>query len=146
MNAKNIRHTRRIAGPASPRKPGRPCENAVIVTPTPSCPMFQLPVMIMVSPVIVHTMSVSINVPVMDTSPCLTGSRVDATAAAMGAEPSPASLENMPRAIPICIATSMLPAAPPATALGLKAPTNICLNASGRAVTLVNITISPNRI
>ena len=71
---------------------------------------------------------------------------VDATAAAMGAEPSPASLENMPRAIPICIATSMLPAAPPATALGLKAPTNICLNASGRAVTLVNITISPNRI
>ena len=116
------------------------------MTPTPSSPIFQLPVMTMVSPVIVHTTSVSMKVPVIETSPCLTGSRVEATAAAIGAEPSPASLENMPRAMPICIATSMLPAAPPATALGLNAPTNICLNASGTAVMLANITITPNNM
>ena len=102
--------------------------------------------MTIVSPVMVQTTSVSMKVPVMEISPCLTGSRVDATAAAMGAEPSPASLEKMPRAIPICIATSMLPAAPPATARGLNAPTKICSNAAGMAVILAKRTMSPKRI
>lgn len=43
---------------------------------------------------------VSINVPVIETSPCSTGSSVLAAAAAIGAEPSPDSLEKIPRAIP----------------------------------------------
>ena len=90
----------------------------------------------MASPVIVQTTSVSRKVPVMETSPCRTGSRVFADAAAMGAEPSPASLEKMPRAMPLCMATIMLPATPPATAFGLNAPTKICESACGIAVIL----------
>ena len=39
---------------------------------------------------------VSIKVPVIDTSPCLTGSFVFAAAAAIGAEPSPDSFEKIP--------------------------------------------------
>ena len=59
---------------------------------------------------------VSITVPSIDTSPCLTGSVVCTAAAAIGALPIPASLEKIPRAIPFCIASIIAPRAPPATA------------------------------
>src|SRR5699024_4906904 len=45
-------------------------------------------------------MMVSINVCVIDTSPCRTGWLVCAAAAAIAADPRPDSLENMPRATP----------------------------------------------
>ena len=51
-------------------------------------------------PVIEHTTMVSIKVPVMDTNAWRTGWSVLAAAAAMGAEPIPASLEKTPRATP----------------------------------------------
>ena len=39
-------------------------------------------------------------VPVIEIKPCSTGSSVFAAAAAIGADPSPDSLENTPRATP----------------------------------------------
>ena len=54
-----------------------------------------------------------------------------AIAWACGVEPIPASLENRPLETPYLIAfLTVIPAAPPRTALGLKAPTNTCLIAS----------------
>ena len=85
------------------------------------------------SPVIVQTMMVSRKVPVMETRPWRTGSLVCAAAAAMGAEPRPASLEKMPRAMPFCMAMSMAPSAPPAAARNPKAPANISAKAAGSA-------------
>ena len=91
--------------------------NAYVVTCTPSRPStFHAPVRTIERPVIVHITIVSINVPVMLTRPCLTGSCVCAAAAAIGALPRPASLEKIPLATPFCIATSILPVIPPATA------------------------------
>ena len=84
----------------------------------------------------VQTTRVSRKVPVMETRPCRTGSLVLAAAAAMGAEPRPASLEKMPRAMPCCMAMSMLPTAPPVTAWGVNAPTKMSANACGMAVIL----------
>ena len=49
-------------------------------------------------------MMVSMNVPVIETRPCSTGSSVFAAAAAIGAEPSPDSFEKIPRATPAWIA------------------------------------------
>jgi len=54
----------------------------------------------MTSPVSAQITTVSQNVAVLDTSACLTGLRVCAAAATIGAEPSPDSLENRPRAMP----------------------------------------------
>ena len=48
---------------------GSPNANAFVVTATPSSPISHAPVITIASPVIVHTMIVSINVPVIDTSP-----------------------------------------------------------------------------
>ena len=107
------------------------------MTATPSKPSTcHAPVITIASPVIVHIIIVSINVPVIDTNPCLTGSFVLAAAAAIGAEPSPDSLEKIPLAIPLCIATIMLPTTPPVTALGLNAPLTIVTNAAGICFTL----------
>ena len=97
-------------------------------------------------PVIVHITIVSINVPVIDTSPWRTGSFVCAAAAAIGAEPSPASFENMPRAMPFCIATVMLPTIPPVTAAGLKAPLTISTIAPGTAVMFVTTSKSADNM
>ena len=65
--------------------------------------------------------TVSINVPVIDTRPCLTGSFVLAAAAAIGALPRPASLENIPLATPLDMAASIAPTKPPPAALRPKA-------------------------
>ena len=138
VNAKKMRQTISSTGPILPSTPGSPPAKAAMVTLTPSRPAsgFHAPVMTMARPVIVQTTRVSRKVPVMETRPWRTGSLVLAAAAAMGAEPRPASLEKMPRAIPCCMATSILPAMPPATACGLKAPTTMSANACGMAVTL----------
>ena len=77
-------------------------------------------------------MIVSINVPVMETSPCSAGHFVLAAAATMGAEPRPDSLENTPRATPDRMASMTLaPAKPPAAAVGVKAQRSTSITAPG---------------
>ena len=102
---------------ASPRR------NASMVMSTPLSPSdgSHAPVTTIARPVMVQMTMVSMNVPVMQTRPCRAGSFVRAAAAAIGAEPRPASLEKMPRATPFCIATKMVPTMPPVNADGLNA-------------------------
>ena len=69
-------------------------------------------------PVKVQITRVSMNGSIIATSPSRTGSLVRAGACAMAEEPSPASLENSPRATPQRIAS---PTAAPPTAKGLRA-------------------------
>ena len=85
------------------------------------------------SPVIVQITTVSINVPVIVTRPWRAGSFVWAAAAAIGAEPKPASFENIPLATPFCIAKTIAPSIPPAAALKPNAPAIISPNAAGIA-------------
>jgi hypothetical protein len=83
-------------------------------------------------PVKEHTTIVSMNVWVIETSACRTGSRVWAAAAAMPAEPSPDSFEKMPRATPYRIAAATpAPRNPPAAAVPLNALPKIRRSASG---------------
>ena len=74
---------------------------------------------------------VSMNVPVMHTSPWRVGSFVFAAAAAIGAEPRPASFEKIPRAMPFCIAMKMVPTMPPVNAPGLNAARTMSSIADG---------------
>ena len=76
--------------------------------------------MTMARPVITQMTSVT-KVPIMQTRPCRAGSFVFAAAAAIGAEPRPASLEKIPRAMPFCIAMKIVPTMPPVNAAGLNA-------------------------
>ena len=87
-------------------------------------------------PVIVQTSIVSMKVPVIVTSPCLAGSFVLAAAAAIGAEPRPASFENIPLATPFRIERRIIdiPAAPPAIGLKPNAPLTISATAEGISV------------
>ena len=86
------------------------CENAIVVSSPPSVippaeiAGFFIMVETSTSPVIRQTTTVSQNVPVEETSACLTGFFVFAAAAAIGAEPIPDSLENSPLATPYWIA------------------------------------------
>ena len=107
-------------------------------------PVFHVPVMTIESPVIVQITIVSINVPVIDTSPCLAGSLVCAAAAAIGALPSPDSFEKIPLAIPFCIAPIILPIAPPASALPVNADFTIVTIAAGIAVIFVTMIMTAN--
>ena len=77
------------------------------------------------------------NVPVMVTSPYRAGSLVFAAAAAIGAEPRPASFEKIPLATPFLIESRIteVPAAPPAIGLKPKAPLTISDTAFGISVT-----------
>ena len=115
VKAKNTRQAIKIKEAIFGSK-GKPFWNARVVTATPSRPTFQEPVITMHRPVMVQITIVSIKVPVIDTRPWRTGSLVFAAAAAIGAEPKPASLEKIPLAIPICMAMAMLPTIPPVTA------------------------------
>ena len=93
------------------------------------------------SPVIVQTTRVSMKVPVMETSAWRTGESVLAAAAAIGAEPSPASLENTPRATPMRMT---VPMAPPATASPVNASVRISFRAGITSSTWqATITIPP---
>ena len=71
------------------------------------------------------------NVPVIVTNPWRTGSFVFAAAAAIGAEPSPASFEKIPLAIPFCIAIPIAASTPPAAAFAPNAYSTIVANAPG---------------
>ena len=74
------------------------------------------------TPVSAQMTTVDQNVPVMATSACCAGLRVEAAEATMGADPKPDSLENKPRAQPNCRAImSPEPTAPPNAAFGVKA-------------------------
>ncbi len=91
---------RQIATTAGPTAPGIAEPKASWVRAAPLTPEFHTPLAMMAMPVKVQTTIVSMKVWVMDTSAWRTGSRVCAAAAAMPAEPSPDSLEKMPRATP----------------------------------------------
>ena len=124
--------------------PGTPTENAMRVRLAPVSPESMTPVMTMARPVIVQTMSVSMNVPSMAIVPCLTGSSVRAAACAIGALPSPASLEKMPRATPMRSAISIVaPAKPPPAAWPVKALLTTVTTAPGSAPKLSRISPSP---
>ena len=94
-------------------------------------------------------MRVSMNVPSIDTSPCETGSSTWADAAAIGAEPRPASFEKIPLATPFCIAATICesanPAAPPAMALSPNADLKMTWKASGILVAFIRSTESPRK-
>ena len=75
---------------------------------------------------------VSIKVPNIAIVPCRTGLLVSAAACAIGAEPKPASLEKMPRAIPIRSANiRVAPAKPPVAAAPLNALSTTKATAAG---------------
>ena len=77
-------------------------------------------------PVSAQMTTVDQNVPVIATSACCAGLRVEAAEATMGAEPRPDSLENRPRAQPNCSAIMRPePTAPPNAAFGVKAHSKI---------------------
>ena len=88
-------------------------------------------------PVTVQITVVSKNTPVMFTYPWRAGLSVAAEAAGMAAEPTPASWEKQPLAMPQRAAfraeAVIVPAAPPAAAAGEKARRNISATAPGRA-------------
>src|SRR5690625_2828734 len=107
-----------------PHWPGSPCENAspvmsaaLICSPVSGTISSQVPVAMIVRPVKLTTMIVSMKVCVIDTRPWRTGCEVCAAAAAIGAEPSPDSFENIPRAKPYWMTmTKTAPVNPPAAA------------------------------
>ena len=88
----------------------------------------QAPVTTITRPVMVQITRVSINGSIIATRPSRTGSLVRAAACAMGEDPSPASLENRPRATPQRMAS---PTAAPPTAQGLRAWLKIRAKAAG---------------
>ena len=101
----------------------------------------QVLVSTMVRPVNIQMIMVSKKVPVILTSPCSAGNLVFAEAAAIGAEPKPASFENIPRATPKRIATRIpMPVAAPTPASKLKALFTISTMAEGKFSILTNIT------
>ena len=108
-------------------------------------PCSHTPVVMITRPVNVTTMIVSMKVWVMDTRPWRTGWVVWAAAAAMAAEPMPDSLENAPRATPICTARiSAEPAKPPTAAVPEKASVKIRAIAAGTSPMLtIRIQIAP---
>ena len=68
VNAKNTKHTISTKD-ATAGGNGSPFWNAAVVIATPSRPVFHVPVITMVRPVIVQITIVSINVPVIETRP-----------------------------------------------------------------------------
>ena len=136
-----------VANSTTPRvttnsPPGKAEPNAEAVRLAPDTPDSSTPVNIMTSPVIVQTTSVSIKVPSIATSPCSTGSLVLAAAWAIGALPSPASLENIPRATPKRIAAqTVAPAKPPAADAPLNALSMMVASAPGTSSMCRPITI-----
>ena len=103
----------------------------------PVLPLSQAPVRINTKPVMVHTTIVSIKVWVMDTRAWVTGCLVWAAAAAIGALPSPDSLENTPRATPMRMPIiTLAPKNPPEAAVGVKACLTTMARAAGMPVIL----------
>ena len=85
----------------------------------------------MMKAVAVHTTMVSTNTPRDWMRPCWTGWATVAVAAAKGAVPCPASLENRPRRVPLVRAAMMPPVTPPAKGTGPKAEEMIVTTSPG---------------
>ncbi len=106
--------------------PGTPILKAIWDSSAPVSPLLQAPVMMIKRAVRVQTQMVSMKVPSIPTTPCRTGSWVRAAAWAMGALPSPASLENTPRATPNRRTWAMAaPVNPPVAAVPVNASVKI---------------------
>ena len=86
--------------------------------------------------VALHINIVSTNTPKACTSPCFTGWSISAAAAAQGADPDPASLENNPLFTP-CITT--VPNVPPKNCFIPKACSKISLSVVGIKVIFFTI-------
>ena len=111
---------------------GIAASNAACVIAAPSAVPFHAPVTISVRPVSVQIIIVSMNVPVIETSPCSAGHFTLAAAAAIGALPSPDSFENTPLAMPLRMAImTVAPRNPPPAAVALKALWKTSDSASG---------------
>ncbi|MNG04105.1 hypothetical protein D3C84_872160 [compost metagenome] len=124
-----------------------PWAKAWLVMAAPLKSPLHTPVTTRVRPVMVQMMMVSMKVPVMETSPCSTQESVLAAAAAMGAEPSPDSLEKTPRATPDWIASMMpAPTKPPVAAWPVKALSITSMTASGSALALFTSTPAQARM
>ena len=95
--------------------------------------------------VAVHTTMVSTNTPRDCTRPCWTGWATVAVAAALGTEPSPASLENRPRLMPLSAAAVNPPARPAKAWLSPKAPSTMLASAAGMACALSRSTVTARR-
>ena len=92
---------------------------------TPSPPHTSGPASRMTKAVAVHTTMVSMKTPRDWMRPWRTGCDTVAVAAALGAVPWPASLENRPRLVPLIIAATMPPPSPPTVAWAEKAEVKI---------------------
>ena len=95
--------------------------------------------------VAVHTMMVSTNTPKDWTRPCWTGWATVAVAAALGTDPSPASLENRPRLMPLRAAATKPPATPAKAWSIPKAPSMMLIIASGMALAWITSTTIARR-
>src|SRR5699024_10185165 len=113
-----------------------------VSTPASMDESCQSPDITRVISVMEQTLKVSIKTCVMETSACLPGKSVLAAAAAIGADPKPASLENNPRVIPNRMTA---PTVPPAAALPENAYVKIVPSASGTRLIFMIITIKPAR-
>ena len=89
----------------------------------------------MMKAVAVHTTIVSTKTPRDWMSPCWTGWATVEVAAAKGAVPCPASLENRPRRVPLVRAAMMPPVTPPAKGAGPKAEDTMVVRRPGSRVT-----------
>ena len=114
MNAKKIKQIHSIITQIFPLN-GRPVSKAREVTAKPSSAEgIWLLVVIILIPVKRQTTKVSMKVPVIVTRPPFTAESVLALAAAIGAEPSPDSLEKIPLLMPILTTSrKVIPVAAP---------------------------------
>ena len=90
-------------------------------------------------------MIVSTKTPSDCTSPCLTGWSTVAVAAAFGALPMPASLENNPRLAPLSMAAVMPPAVPASAGSRPNAERKMSENTWGSALRLVSTMTTASR-
>ena len=112
-------------------------ESAFCVSSTPLLCVTSTGLHSMTKAVHEHTISVSEKTPSACISPCFTGCATLAVAAALGAEPSPASLLNNPRFMPIM---TIVPNVAPVTCLMPKASSMMRLKTEGRRLMLAMTT------
>ena len=95
----------------------------------------------------VQTTSVSANTSKIPHIPCAAGLEESADACAIGAEPSPASLEKIPLANPKRTACeTVYPATPPAADAGVKAEEKIrCIASGSRSALKISTSIEQVR-
>ena len=138
-NAKKRRHTATKILPSPSPKTLEKASCAMLDWSMPSAappakgPLPAYRVEMTTNAVMVRTRKVSMNTPIMATTPCSCGVLTLAMAWAWGVEPIPASLENSPRLTPWLMAVfKAYPKPPPRMALGKKAYLKIMPKVSGR--------------